>query len=139
MRTTTKKTSIKCPQCGRDNDFDQPYPYHAGFGTQGFLYSDSGHFTLTWNWYDPAISQFFPPESRYDRDADMRRRFEDTLRPAPDGGRWRADNPARCIYCSAPISGSMLQTIYYLLYTGSIETEKVGDKPRLSEYLNDAA
>ena len=135
---TTEKVTVKCKECGRDNIFDQPYPYHAGFGDQGFLYSDSGHFTLTWSWYDPAIGPFFPPDSRWDRDTELRHHFEQVLHLAPDGGRWRAENQARCIHCSAPIAGSMLQTIYYLLYPGSIQTQEPGGAMRLGEYLNDA-
>ncbi len=132
---TAKTITVRCKECGRDNVFEQPYPYHAGFGDQGFLYSDSGHFTFTWSWYDPVLRRFFPPHSSYDQDAESRHRFEEALLPAPDGGRWRFENPARCIHCSAPISGSMLQTIYYLEYPGSIETQKPNGPMRLAEYL----
>ena len=134
-----QKTTVKCKECGRDNVFDQPYPYHAGFSDMGFLYSDSGHFTLTWNDYDPVIRRFFPEGSRWDRDVELRHRFEQALHPAPDGGRWRAENPARCMYCSAPISGSMLQTIYFLNYPGSVHTQEPGGAMRLGEYLDDGA
>jgi hypothetical protein len=134
-----EKLTVKCKECGRANIFGQPHAYHAGFSDQGFLYSDSGHFTLTWSDHDPVISRFFPPGSRWDRDKDLRRRFEDALKPAPDGGRWRAENPARCIHCSAPISGSMLQTTYYLLYPGSIVTQEPNWAMRLREYLSEGA
>src|SRR5690349_19852551 len=130
-------TTLKCKACGRDNVFDQPYPYHAGFGDQGFLYSDSGHYTLTWSWYDPVISRFFPEGSRWDRDTELRRRFERALHSAPDGGGWRSENPARCIHCSAPVAGSMLETIYYFLYPGSIQTQEPNFAARLEEYLNE--
>ena len=132
---TAEKVTVKCKECGRDTVFDQPYAYHAGFSDQGFLYSDSGHFTLTWSWYDPAIQRFFPPESRYDRDTELRHRFEQALKPAPDGGRGRAENPARCVHCSAPIAGSMLETIYYLVYPGSIEAQEAAGAMRLNEYV----
>jgi len=147
----TEKLTVKCPQCGQDNVFDQPHAYHAGFGDQGFLYSDSGRFTLTWSLYDSAIDLYFPPKSGYehfpvaaasiaplknvDRDTMMRRRFEEALPSAPDGGRWRFDNPARCLFCPAPISGSLLQTVYYLLYPGSIVTGTADGDVKLGEYL----
>jgi hypothetical protein len=49
-------------------------------------------------------------------------RFEHALRDAPDGGRWRFDNPARCMHCSEPIAGSMKSQIYFLIYPGSVVT-----------------
>ena len=133
---SSEKFIIKCGQCRRDNIFDQPF-CHAGVTDEGFLYSDSGHFTLTWNWQDPVIEKFFLQGSRYSRDAELRQRFEQALPAAPDGGRWRAENPARCIYCRAPISGSMLETIEYLLYQGSIQTQVENYLFQLKEYLND--
>jgi len=43
---------IKYNSCGYENGFVQPYPYHAGFGNQGFLYNDAGNMTLVWSIYD---------------------------------------------------------------------------------------
>lgn len=118
------RLTIRCPRCGKDNVFDQPYTYHAGFSDQGFMYSDSGHCTLVWSDYDPVIKQFFPPGSQFAKDAGIRERFEVALRHAPDGGRWRFTNPARCLYCSGPISGPILEQIYYLVYPDSIITDE---------------
>jgi len=149
------KLVLRCARCGRDNFFDQPYPYHAGFGDHGFMYSDSGHFTLTWSLYDPVIGRFFPQDSGSSlypsvaavlskdgesaRSKNLRLRFEAALRPAPDGGSWKFENPARCLHCSAPIAGSNLETIYYFIYPGSIVTQKGGAEMTLGEYLNDKA
>jgi len=142
------KLIVKCAKCGGDTVFDQPYAYHAGFSDSGFMYSDSGHFTLTWNPNDPAMKAFkgmdaypsvahcFPPKEKSEQELDikMRRSFEHALPPAPDGTRWRFENPARCIHCSEPIAGSMFQTVYYLVYPGSISTDLTGGI-KLSEYL----
>src|SRR5215469_2601785 len=49
VTTVDGKLVMKCAKCCRDNVFDQPYAYHSGFGEQGFVYSDSGHFTLVWS------------------------------------------------------------------------------------------
>jgi len=40
--------------CGFDNSFDQPYPFHAGFSNAGFLYNEAGNLTLVWSSFDPA-------------------------------------------------------------------------------------
>jgi len=130
-----KKLSIRCPRCNRDNVFEQPYMYHAGFSDQGFMYSDSGHCTLVWSNYDPVILKFFPPESRFSEDADLRKRFELALRPAPDGGRWGFSNPARCVHCSGPIAGSILNQIYYLVYPDSIITDQDGELSLVSQLI----
>lgn len=142
------KLTVKCGKCGRENVFDQPFAYHAGFAEQGFIYSNSGHFTLVWSWNDPVMNRYrgidaypsvahcFPPVGKavQERDAEMRRRFEDALRPAPDGSRWHFKNPARCIFCSEPISGSMFQTVHYLVYPGSVVTDGPGGA-KLEDYL----
>ena len=48
-REYTKPVVVPCTHCGASNVFNQPYAYHAGFGDQGFLYSESGTCTLVWN------------------------------------------------------------------------------------------
>jgi len=132
-----QKLTVRCKQCGRDNVFDQPYPYHAGFGNQGFLYNDAGTLTLTWSSYDPAYVAIVGQKHPWALTAADRERLEQRLRDAPSGGRWGFNNPARCVYCAAAISEPMLQTIYYLRYPGSVETEE-GREARLKEFLNDA-
>jgi hypothetical protein len=120
---TPEKLVIPCRQCGQDNVFEQPHAYHAGFGEQGFLYSDSGHCTLIWSGHDPAIDGLFPGNRMWMRDAAERERFERALRPAPDGGHWRFRNRPRCRHCSAPIGRSMLEQSYYVVYAGSVITD----------------
>jgi len=129
-----KKLVINCPRCRKDNVFDQPYMYHAGFSDQGFMYSDSGHCTLVWSSFDPVIKRFFPPGRNMRKDGALRESFEQALRPAPDGGRWRFSNPARCMYCSGPISGTILQQIHYLVYPDSIITDQ-GERLELNSQL----
>jgi hypothetical protein len=117
-----ERLKLTCSKCGGVNTFDQPYAYHAGFSDIAFLYSDSGHFTLVWNTYDQESERFFSGESFSSLSAGTRARFENALRDAPDGGRWKFDNPARCIHCSEPIAGPMKEQIYCLIYPGSIVT-----------------
>jgi len=112
---------ITCKACGFDNSFEQPYPYHAGFGNQGFLYNDAGTLTLVWESYDPTYSKLVGPVHPWMLSEPQRATIEQSLAPAPDGGRWRFSNPPRCARCHAPIGGSLASgEIYYLKYPGSV-------------------
>jgi hypothetical protein len=135
--STTEKLSIKCKHCGKDILFDQPYAYHAGFADQGFLYNDAGTLTLVWSVLDPALDKLFLGQSTWALSLLNRWRFEKMLLPAPEGGRWRFCNPARCIHCAKPISKPMLHSIHYLIYPGSVMTDQ-GNQFRLGEYLKAA-
>jgi len=128
------KLTLKCRHCGKEIIFDQPYAYHAGFADRGFLYNDAGTLTLVWSVVDPLLEEAFPGQAAWARSLCNRRRFEQMLPSAPDGGRWRFRNPARCVYCRKPISKPMLRTVHYLVYPGSINTVR-DNKPDLSEYL----
>jgi hypothetical protein len=114
---------VRCPKCSHENRFEQPYAYHAGFGNQGFLYNEAGNCTLVWNSYDPAFSALVGPRHPWSLDAEARRAVEEALRPSPKGDRWLFDNPPRCMACGAPIGGSMLRDIYYLVYPGSVDAD----------------
>ena len=124
-RTYLKTTVIKCAACGHANIFNQPYPYHAGFGDQGFLYDDAGTLTLTWSCYDPAFRALIGSGSPWSLTLAEQQKLEEALRPAPSGHRWRFSNPARCLACASPISDSIERTIYYLVYDGSIHTDDI--------------
>jgi hypothetical protein len=126
--------TIDCKQCGQKNRFDQPYPYHAGFTDQGFLYDDAGTLTLVWSMLDPVLNELFPDQPLWTLSLLNRRRFEKLLVPAPSGGRWRFRNPARCIHCGKPISDPMLRSVHYLLYPGSIRTDRDREF-KLKDYL----
>jgi hypothetical protein len=115
--------NIKCSACGADHSFDQPYAYHAGFGNTGFLYSDSGLLVLTWSSFDPAYERVVGKVHPWGLSPAQRSELETRLTPAPDGGRWRFENPARCSRCGTPISGSILTTIYYVVPEGSIDLD----------------
>jgi hypothetical protein len=116
---------VACKQCGFENAFDQPYPFHAGFGDQGFLYNDAGDLTLTWSTYDPAYTKVLGPALvPWALDGRQRSLLEQALLPAPHGGQWRFTNPARCTQCHKPLSGPITDTIYYLRYAGSPDTER---------------
>lgn len=118
-----KKLTIRCKACGYENVFDQPYAFHAGFGNQGFRYNDAGTMTLIWSSFDAKFRQLFPGKHPWALTQSQRLALEERLKPAPHGGRWKFSNPARCKKCSAPISGPMTETIYYLQYPDSLDLD----------------
>jgi hypothetical protein len=118
--------SIVCKKCGWETLFDQPYPYHAGFTDQGFLYNDTGTLTLVWSMLDPVLEQRFPGNNFWTLNWKDRQVFEKMLLAAPDGSRWRFRNPARCTRCSAPIMKPMLHSVHYVIYPGSVLADQRG-------------
>jgi hypothetical protein len=127
--------TIHCQSCGHENVFDQPYPFHAGFGDQGFLYNDSGNLTLVWSAFDPAYESIVGRQNPWILDKEKQSLFENALRDPPFGGKWRFSNAARCLKCSNPISGSMSETIYYLRYPNSIDTDERPQARQLADFL----
>jgi len=119
---------IKCNSCGNENEFAQPYPYHAGFGNQGFLYNDAGNLTLVWSLYDRDYIDLVGMKSPMLLNSDERAVLETALLPAPDGGRFRFSNPARCKQCHEPISPAMSERdIYFVEFAGSVLTDAAPD------------
>jgi hypothetical protein len=136
--TSHKCFTIECKHCGNKNAFDQPYPYHAGFADQGFLYNDAGNLTLVWSVLDPVLEEIFPGQTLWTSRWLNRWRFEKILLPAPSGGYWRFRNPARCMQCAKAIANPMLRSNHYLVYPGSIMTGQ-DQTFRLQAYLTIAA
>lgn len=114
---------IACSSCGRKNEFQQPYPFHAGFGDQGFLYNDAGNLTLVWSAFDPAYEAIVGRANPWVLNVEQQVLFENELQDAPSGGRWRFANPARCSACASSISGPMKETIYYLRFPNSLDVD----------------
>ena|ERR1700730_16920354 len=128
--------AIRCASCAHNNEFDQPYAYHAGFGNEGFLYNDEGNLTLVWSSFDAAYQAIVGERKHpWTLTAEDQGLLECALRPAPSGGSWRFNNPARCLKCANPISGPITQTIYYLRYPGSIVTDNDPMARHLKEVL----
>lgn len=127
--------AVKCPSCGHENRFDQPYAFHAGFANEGFLYNDDGDLTLTWSSFDPAYEAVVGAHHPWTLTRDQRQSLEAALSPAPHGGKWRFGNPARCTSCKGPISSPITKTIYYLVYPESVRTDRVPGEYRLIEIL----
>lgn len=102
MNTENKSlTVVKCSKCGYENIFNQPYPYHAGLGNQGFLYNEKGNCTLIWDSYDPDYIAIVGESHPWTLDRDQQKKLEELLELDP-GGRWLFKNPARCAKCQFP-------------------------------------
>ena len=129
---------LACTSCGTVNTFAQPHPYHAGFANQGFLYNEQGTLTLVWSSFDPAYEQIVGKHHPWMLSDEQRKKMEDSLLPAPSGGRWLFTNPARCSSCNNPISGPIAETIYYLTYPGSLVFDESPARRRFSEALKSA-
>jgi hypothetical protein len=133
--TDKSRLSLVCETCGWGNLFDQPHAYHAGFGNQGFLYNDKGDLTLVWSSFDPDYEAIVGPLHPWALDEKERATLESKLMAAPSGGAWRFSNPARCSSCGAPISGSIVQSIHFLVFPGSLVLDAVGGTRTLSSVL----
>ena len=115
---------LTCPGCGAELALEQPYPYHAGFGNQGFLYDDAGTTTLVWSSFDPAYEAIVGRVHPWALTPALQAQFEERLLPSPNGGRFRFSNPARCPSCSEAISDPIGDAIYYLVFPGSLECDR---------------
>lgn len=126
--SSMSQLKVRCSACGKETAFDQPYPYHAGFSDQAFLYDDAGTSTLVFSAYDEEFSSVFGNLMPWTlADEQKKKRFEEMLPPSPSGGRWRFSNPARCPSCGSKISGPIGETVYYLIYPGSIVLNDIRD------------
>jgi hypothetical protein len=119
---------VHCRHCGFGNSFDQPYPFHAGFSNQGFLYNEAGDLTLVWSSFDPAYERIVGNKHPWMLDTNDRGRLEAELLPSPRGDRWLFSNPARCGSCGQSIAAPMIDDIYYVRYAGSVDTDQVSGK-----------
>ena len=127
------ETHVPCTACQAVNVFKQPYPYHAGFGNEGFLYNDAGTLTLVWGSYDAAYQAIVGQRHPWDLTTSLQVALEERLLPAPIGGSWRFSNPPRCRFCGHAIGQPIGENIYFLLYDGSIDAEL---PPGLSQYIH---
>lgn len=127
--------NVPCPTCHLVQTFDQPYLYHAGFANQGFLYDETGTSTLVWSSIDPSYEELVGKVHPWMLTDDARSRLEQALRPSPTGSRWLFKNPPRCKYCGAPVGDSILNTIYYLEYPGSVVLDRRSELEPLASLL----
>jgi hypothetical protein len=126
---------IACPSCGRENVFEQPYPYHAGFSNVGFLYNEKGNRTLIWSSYDPVYEEIVGKIHPWMLSEQQRGAMEKALPLAHDGGHWRFVNPPRCINCGTPIGKPISEDISYFVYPGSVDLSDLSNTGGLRALL----
>jgi hypothetical protein len=134
--------NLDCPSCGRPNSFEQPYPYHGGFGDQAVLYNDAGNCTLVWSILDPIYTSILArhsPDEPWGLTRAAKEAFERLLPPSPVGDAWRFSNSPRCSNCKRPLTPPMGQAnIYYLVYPHSVVLDLAGPHSRtLEAYIAD--
>ena len=128
-REVTTPVVATCAKCGFGNVFNQLYPYHAGFGNQGFLYNEKGNRTLIWSSFDHDYERVVGNNHPWMLGPESRKKLEDALQPDPNGGgRWLFSNPARCLKCGDPMSEPIGSNIYYLEYDGSINLDPIENR-----------
>jgi len=106
-----KPILIQCWRCKHQNIFAHTIFPQCGFADTLYFYSDSGHYTVLWNLFD-SIPKHLQELIGVDitKDAGTMQHLEDMLPLAPDGGRYRFTNRARCLACPQVISESILET-----------------------------
>jgi len=114
---------VKCARCDGVNLFNQPYPYHAGFGNQGFLYNKSGNATLTWSSFDPDYVALVGSKHPWALRQEERTQIEDELLPSPDGTPWGFDFPGRCAHCNNPLVEPITKAISYYVYDTHVDVD----------------
>lgn len=124
---------MNCKHCQKELEFDQPYPIHAGFSNEGFLYDDAGSLTLVWSSYDPAYQEIVGSKQPGDLSREEQQKFESALWPAPSGGNWSFRNSLRCKSCHEPVSGPITETIYYYRYSSNLDTSSESSHVTLSQ------
>lgn len=132
---TSENFDIQCDSCGEKNTFSQPYPYHAGFSENGFLYNEAGDLTLVWSTYDPIYERLVGAKHPWSLSIKEQGTFEKSLPLSPKGDRWLFTNVAKCKKCKSKLSGSIIENIYYLNYPDSVDCTDF-KKYGLGQYVN---
>lgn len=125
---------VRCESCRVEIPFEQPYPFHAGFGNEGFLYDEAGTSTLVWSGFDRAYVDLVGPQHPWALAESAQQMLESALAPSATGGRWRFCNPARCPKCGHQLRGPMTQDIHYLLFPGSPSLGRLGLRSAMHDH-----
>lgn len=108
-----------CPNCKSRFEIDQPYPYHAGFSNVGFLYCECCPAMVTFHTYDKHYTGIVGDKHPWDLNEVERRKIEESLKPCPNGGRFRFNAYPRCPVCNEPMP-DLLQDRMHFIQTGEV-------------------
>lgn len=106
---------VRCPHCGKTLHLSQPYPYHAGFNNEGFLYCDSDPTVVTFSSFNPGYRTLVGDVHPWSLDAAQRQIVEDHLLPCPCGGRFLFASEPTCPSCGASLRSALPGPGYYVI------------------------
>lgn len=115
---------IKCSDCGKTAKIVQEYPYHAGFGNQGFLYCDTCPAILEFDSYNPKYRAIVGDKHPWSLNSEEKKRVEDALKPCDDGGRFRFDALPRCPACNALLPDLLKDNVHFVEIGKVIDADK---------------
>jgi hypothetical protein len=79
--------AFKCESCGTESLSPQPYPYHAGFSSQGFLYCESCPELVVFGAYDSTYRSLIGDKTHpWSLNSEQKAIVENALRPSTCGG-----------------------------------------------------
>lgn len=105
---------IKCPECRRTFEVSQKYPYHAGFGNQGFLYCERCPNLVVFNSFDRRYTAIVGQVHPWGLDFVKKSMVEGQLKACACGGNFRLSAKPRCPLCNAEIPGILPDGIHYI-------------------------
>src|SRR3989338_5439487 len=106
---------LTCPRCHKALHLRQPYPYHAGFGEQGFLYCNKDSTVLTFSVFDRRFQKLIGEKMPWTLNSKDKSNVERALKPCPCGGRFRFKNPAKCPHCGKVLRRGITNDIHYIV------------------------
>ncbi len=78
---------------------------------------------MIWSSFDLDYEEIVGQKHPWALSESDRLRLEAALAPSPDGTEWGFSHPARCPSCGGKIAESILHSIYYYRFDGSIDLD----------------
>ena len=115
---------LVCKNCHKAIKVKQGYPYHAGFGDEGFLYCDKDSTILLFSSYDKYYSKIVNDKHPWVLNKADKERVERELIKCPCGGKFLFKNKPRCPFCNESIQNLLPAKIYYVILGKVIDGDK---------------
>ena len=105
---------IHCANCHQSTCISQDSPYHAGFSSRGFLYSDQASAILVFSAYNSNYVRVVGDQHPWSLNELDQQKLEAALKPCPAGGRFRFSALPRCPHCQRELEGLLADRIHYV-------------------------